>query len=80
MLRSAALAGASNLAGQTAGLRMDDNQCNNTDYNYGSLFGSMIGGSWASAITRGAGPVSSAIIGWSPATASGALGSELGRW
>jgi RHS repeat-associated protein len=79
LLRSAALSGAANLAGQTTGLRTDNDQCNNLDYNYGSLAGSFVGGAWAGGITRGAGQISGAIIGWGPSTVSGTLGTALGK-
>ncbi len=79
LARSAIIGGGSNLAGQTVGLRMDENSCNNFDYNYGSLAGSILGSAWAGVITRGAGQVSGAVIGTMPSTATGALGTELGR-
>lgn len=78
-MRSAALSGASNFIGQTVGLRTDDNECNDFNYNYGSLGGSMIGGAWAGGITRGAGQLSGTVIGWGPSIASGTIGTELGQ-
>ena len=49
------------------------------EVNVGSILGSAFGGGWAGAITRGAGPVSGAVISWGPSTVSGALGNALGE-
>ncbi|MEQ9583090.1 MAG: RHS repeat-associated core domain-containing protein [Arenibacter sp.] len=79
LLRGAALGGSTNLVGQTVSLRTDKDLCNNTDYNYGSLLGSIIGGAWAAGITRGAGQVPATVLGWPVSTSSTALGAALGR-
>jgi len=39
----------------------------------------LIGGGWAAGITRGAGAVPGAVVGWGPSTASGAIGTALGQ-
>ena len=79
MLRGATINMGTNFIGQTAGLRTDSNPNNNLDYNYGAMIGAAIGGGWAAGITRGAGPVSSAIAGWGPSVSATAVGSRLGK-
>ena len=78
VIKNMAVSGLTNLAGQTAGLRSDGNSCNDGDYNYGSLFGSMFGGGVSSIITRGA-TIPNITIGWQISTSSTAVGTELGR-
>ena len=77
--RGALVSGLSNVSGQTANLRADNDPANDLDYNYGSIAGSLIGGGWAKAITPGAGPIASTILGWAPLTASTVLGETLGK-
>jgi len=76
---SALIGGGTNLLGQGIGNNIDNDPCNNTNINWGSVAGSAIGGGWAAGITRGAGAVSGATIGWGPSTASGAIGTALGQ-
>lgn len=67
----------SNLGSQAVSNNLDDNPCSNFDFNWGSAIGSAIGGGWAASITRGAGPISGAVIGWAPSTASSTVGTAL---
>ncbi|MFY9180185.1 MAG: RHS repeat-associated core domain-containing protein [Venatoribacter sp.] len=76
---SMVLGGGCNLLGQVLINNLDDDLCNNKDINLGSAIGSAVGGGWASAITKGAGPLSGAIIGWGPAVSSEAVGSAIGK-
>jgi len=78
VIKNIAVSGLTNLAGQTAGLRSDSDSCNDSDYNYGSLIGSMLGGGASSIITRGA-TIPNITIGWQISTSSTAVGTELGR-
>ncbi|MEH6610341.1 MAG: RHS repeat-associated core domain-containing protein [Halioglobus sp.] len=48
-------------------------------FNWGSFLGSTIGGSYTGAITLGAGPVSGAILGWTPSTGASILGEAYGE-
>jgi|GEM_PF-4777009 len=79
VLRGAILNTGANFAGQTAGLRTDDDPNNNLDYNIGALVGSAIGGGWAAGITRGFGPITSARAGWTPSVGSTAIGTAIGK-
>ncbi|MFC1602923.1 putative Ig domain-containing protein [Pseudomonadota bacterium] len=79
IIGSGVLGGLSNLAGQLIGNNLDKDPCNNTNINWGGVIGSAVGGGWAAGITRGAGPISGAMAGWKPATASGAVGTALGE-
>ncbi|MFY9180678.1 MAG: RHS repeat-associated core domain-containing protein, partial [Venatoribacter sp.] len=74
---SAVIGGTGNFLGQTIGNNIDGDPCNNSDINLGSVIGSAIGGGWAAGITRGAGPISGAIIGWGPSVAPGAIGTAI---
>ena len=76
---SALLGGGTNVAGQLIGNNIDNDPCNNSNVNWGSVAGSAIGGGWAAVITGGAGVVSGAVIGWGPSTASSAIGTALGQ-
>ena len=73
------LGGLSNFGSQVISNNINNDQCNNVNINWGSVFGSAIGGGWAAGITRGAGAISGAVIGWGPSTASGAIGTALGQ-
>ncbi len=76
---AALLGGFSNFGTQVISNNIDDDQCNNAHINWGSVFGSAIGGGWAAGITRGAGAIPGAVIGWGPSTASSAIGTALGQ-
>ncbi|WP_422463038.1 MULTISPECIES: RHS repeat-associated core domain-containing protein [unclassified Endozoicomonas] len=65
---SAFIGGGTNLLGQVIGNNIDKDPCNNTNINLGAVVGSAIGGVWAAGITRGAGALSGAVIGWGPST------------
>jgi len=76
---SSAIGGLSNATAQIVGNNLDSNTCNNGNINLGSVLGSAVGGGWASAITKGAGAVTGAVVGWGPSTASGAIGTALSQ-
>jgi len=76
---SSAIGGLSNATAQIVGNNLDSNTCNNGNINLGSVLGSAVGGGWASAITKGAGAVTGAVVGCGPSTASGAIGTALSQ-
>lgn len=71
----------SNLSGQLLANNMDDDMCNNSDVNWGSVAGSGLGGVWSSGVTRGmsgiAGAVSGGQISFQIETASSLMGGAL---
>lgn len=76
---SALIDGTTNLLGQGIGNNIDNDPYNNRNINWGSVAGSAIGGGWVVGITRGAGVVFGAVVGWGPSTASGAIGTAFGQ-